>query len=300
MSGSSRITLDTTSLTVRSVIAKNPVTGLAIEEGYIPVIAQQGLLTWKNPYEFLGTVNIPQFNTSFLGALQMVQPGLSSLSTVFYSTMESRITSTVEGLGSSDYVSTSKLFDTINHLGSRGYVSTQTLYDCINHLGDLQRISPSFANVGYVSTLHPGEYKIYQSSLGLQGNNLGQAVTALAPNFTPSALIDIGGFSRHIVGSSKMKIEVNTNIWATHTGVAQTTMSTFLTAAGETSVIGGPVVMTYNKSSASMANATFVLNSNDIQGTNILQLCHSLDRGGTIETTIPLTGGIHITLDNTY
>jgi hypothetical protein len=299
MSGSSRITLDTTSLTVRSVIVKNPVTGLAIEEGYIPVIAQQGAVVWKNPYEFLSTISIPQLNTSFLGALEMIQPGLSSLSTVFYSTMESRMASTVEGLGSSDYVSTSKLLDSINNLGSRGYVSTQTLYDCINHLGDLQRISPSFANTGYVSTLHPGEYKIYQSSLGLQGNNLGQAVTALAPNFTPSARIDIGGFSSHIVGSSKMKIEVNTNIWATHTGAAQTTMSTFLTAAGQTSVIGEPVVMTYNKSSASLANATFVLNSNDIQGTNMLQLCHSLDRGGAIETTIPLTGGIHVTLDNT-
>lgn len=299
MSSSSRITLDTTSLTVRNVIVKNPVTGLSIEEGYIPVIAQQGAVAWKNPYEFLSTIQIPQLNTSFLGALQMVQPGLSSLSTVFYSTMESRMTSSVQGLGSVGYVSTSKLFDTINHLGSRGYISTQTLYDCINRLGDLQRISPSFANVGYVSTLHPGEYKIYQSSLGLQGNNLGQTVTGLAPNFTPSALIDIGGFSSHIVGSSKMKIEVNTNVWVTHTGAAQTTMSTFLTAAGQTSVIGAPVVMTYNKSSASLGNATFLLNSNDIQGRNMLQLCHSLTRGGTIETTIPLTGGIHVTLDNT-
>jgi len=299
MSSSSRNTLDTTTLILRNVIVKNPATGLSIEEGYIPVIAQQGSVAWKNPYEFLSTVNIPQLNTSFLGALQMVQPGLSSLSTVFYSTMESRMTSTVKGLGSVGYVSTSKLLDSINNLGSRGYVSTQTLYDCINHLGDLQRISPSFANIGYVSTLHPGEYKIYQSSLGLQGNNLGQAVTALAPNFTPSARIDIGGFSSHIVGSSKMKIEVNTNIWATHTGAAQTTMSTFLTAAGQTSVIGAPVVMTYNKSSASLGNATFLLNSNDIRGTTMLQLCHSLTRSGTIETTIPLTGGIHVTLDNT-
>ena len=299
MSSASRFTLDTTTIRVRSVIAKNPDTGLPIEEGYIPVIAQEGAVAWKNPYEFLSTVSIPQLNTSFLGALQMVQPGLSSLSTVFYSTMESRMASTVEGLGSVGYVSTSKLFDSINNLGSRGYISTQTLYNCINRLGDLQRISPSFANVGYVSTLHPGEYKIYQSSLGLQGNNLGQAVTALAPNFTPSAIIDIGGFSSHIVGSSKMKIEVNTNVWITHTGAAQTTMSTFLTAAGETSVIGTPVVITYNKSSASLGNATFLLNSNDIQGRPNLQLCHSLTRGGTIETTIPLTGGIHVTLDNT-
>jgi hypothetical protein len=299
MSGSSRITLDTTSLTVRSVIAKNPDTGLAIQEGYIPVIAKQGLVTWKNSYEFLSTVSIPQLNTSFLGAVQMIQPGLSSLSTVFYSTMESRMTSTVEGLGSVGYVSTSKLFDSINNLGSRGYISTQTLYNCINRLGDLQRISPSFANVGYVSTLHPGEYKIYQSSLGLQGHNLGQTVTSLAPNFTKSAVIDIGGFSRHIVGSSKMKIEVNANVWITHTAAAETTMSTFLTAPGQTSVIGTPVVLTYNKSSASLGNATFLLNSNDIQGRPNLQLCHSLTRGGTMETTIPLTGGIHVTLDNT-
>jgi len=291
--------LDTTFLTIRNVIAKNPLTGLSIQEGYIPVIEKQGALGWKNPYEFLSTVSIPTMNITFLQALNSIQPGLSSLSTVFYSTLEWRMVSSVEGLSNSGYLRISNLYDSLDRLGDRGYISTQTLYNCINRLGDLKSISTTFSNVGYVSTLHPGEYKIYQSSLGLQGNNLAQTVNALAPNFTQSAIIDIGGFSSHIVGSSKMKIEVNTNIWATHTGAGQTTMSTFLTAAGQTSVIGAPVVMTYNKSSASLGNATFLLNSNDIQGTNMLQLCHSLTRGGTIETTIPLTGGIHVTLDNT-
>jgi len=292
-------TLDTTFLTIRNVIAKNPLTGLSIQEGYIPVIEKQGALVWKNPYEFLSTVSIPTMNMTFLQALNSIQPGLSSLSTVFYSTLEWRMVSSVEGLSNSGYLRISNLYDSLDRLGTRGYISTQTLYNCINKLGDLKSISPSFSNVGYVSTLHPGEYKIYQSSLGLQGNNLAQTVNALAPNFTPSAIIDIGGFSSHIVGSSKMKIEVNTNVSVTHTGAAQTTMSTFLTATGQLSVIGTPVVMTYNKSSASMANATFLLNSNDIQGKNMLQLCHSLDRVGTLETTVPVLGGIHITLDNT-
>ena len=114
-----------------------------------------------------------------------------------------------------------------------------------------------------------------------------------------SIVIDIGGFSRHIVGSSKMKIDINTNMWITNTTSGLTTLSTFLMTNAVTTPVGLPVVMSYNSNTTSLGNASFLLNSNDIRNNTTLKLCHILNRAGTVTTTIPNTGGIHITLDNT-
>ena len=69
--------------------------------------------------------------------------------------------------------------------------------------------------------------------------------------------------------------------------------------AGATIPVGLPVVMSSYSNVATLANVSFLLNSNDIANNATLRLCHSLDRLGTITTTIPLSGGIHVTLDNT-
>jgi hypothetical protein len=305
---SSKITLDTTTLLIRDLIVKNPDTEQAIPDNYIPVIGGQGVVKWKEPYEFLSTVSIPTLSNSFVGMLGMIRPGLSSLSTVFYSALTSTMTSTVAGLGSIGYVSSSKLYTEIQGLGDRGYISSTTLFNCINNLGNLSNLAASmkftdgvarnFGNVGYVSTLHPGEYKIYQSSLGLQGINL-NAVNVTAGQIVQSAVIGVGGFTKHIVGSSKMKIDINTNLGITYTNSDQTFISTFLMTNFSTSPVGLPVVMPCNNNSANLANVSFLLNSNDIRNNSTLKLCHSSGRPGTITTSIPLSGGIHITLDNT-
>lgn len=313
---SSRITLDTTSLTVRDVIAINPATGELIETGRIPVIGQQGIFTWNNPYEFMSTISIPTLSTTFMGALEMIQPGLSSLSTVFCSTFTTYMASTVTGLGSSRYVSTASLQSTVAGLGNSGYISSMTLYNCIKNLGNLNNLAATlkftdgvtrnFGNVGYVSTLHPGEYKIYQSTIGDVVNNQGSNLSAFPipqtwPNYTQSAMIDIGGFVPHIVASSKMRLDINTNMSITYGTQAQTTVSTFITNANG-DLVSNPISMSYaNTSNIYLANASFLLNSADLQNTSNLRLCHSSSRkeGGTITTAIPQTGGAHITLDNT-
>jgi hypothetical protein len=309
---SSKITLDTTTLLIRDLIVINPDTEQGVPDNYIPVIGRQGLVGWKDPYEFLSTVSIPTLSNSFIGMLEMIRPGLSSLSTAFYSTLTTTMTSTVAGLGSIGYVSTSKLHETIRRLGDDGYISSTTLFNCINHLGNLTNLAATlkftdgvtrnFGNVGYVSTLNPGEYKIYQSSLGLQGNNL-DTVAINTGQIRESVVIDIGGFSRHIVGSSKMKIDINTNIWITNPTSALTTVSTFLMTNPLpnplTSPVGLPVVMSYTSNTTSLGNISFLLNSNDIRNNATLKLCHSINRAGTLTTTIPTVGGIHITLDNT-
>jgi hypothetical protein len=249
----------------------------------------------------------------------MIQPGLSTLSTVYFSTTTFFLTSTVQGLGSlqhengHDYISSSKLLFTIAHLaGDYGYISSTTLYDCINRLGNLDTIGPilttpgrtfTFPARGYVSTLHPGEYKIYQSSLRLKDPNL--VNIPINTNVLTVAEIDVGGYESHIVDSSKMRIDINTNINITHPTSVQRNFSTFLTHYEKNLPIGTPVIANYNATSMSLPYMSFLLNSADLTrsypDTAImpLQLKCFTDSSGSITTLLPEVGGIHITLDNT-
>lgn len=307
---SSRFTVDTTYLKIRDVFAFNANSGEVIQRDSVPVIGHEGHVDWKSSLEFISTVSIPTLSTTVLGLLSMIQPGLSTLSTVYFSTTTSFLTSTVEGLGSlpneNDYISSSKLLYTVDHLtGDYGYISSTQVYDCINRLGNLNTIGPilnigsNFAARGYVSTLNPGEYRIYQSTLRLQTANLVNTSFTNA-NVLNLTNIDIGGYAPHIVGSSKMRIDVNTNISLTHATSAERNFSTFLTNYQYNLPIGSPVVVNYNATSVSLPYMSFTLNATDLNNfVGPLQLKCSTDSSGTITTLLPDVGGIHITLDNT-
>jgi hypothetical protein len=241
--------------------------------------------------------------------LSRIQPGLSSISTVYFSTTASFITSTVQGLGSlpngNDYISSSKLMYTIARLeGDYGYISSTTLYECIKNLGDLNRLAPllkiqgaNFDGRGYVSTLHPGEYRIYQSSLYLQGANL--VDVPITNTNVLVTKIDIGGYMPHIIESSKMRIDINTNMNITHSTRVQRNLSTFITPSFEYRPIGSPVVMNYIDTSLSLPYMSFILNYADLKDVQTLEVKCSSDSAGILNTLIPTVGGIHITLDNT-
>lgn len=307
---SSRFTVDTTYLKIRDVFAFNANSGEVIQRDSVPVIGDGGQLVWKSSLEFISTLSVPTLSTTVLGILSKIQPGLSSLSTVYFSTTASFLTSTVKGLGSlpngNDYISTSKLLFTVGRLtGDYGYISSTQLYDCINRLGNLNTIGPilnigsNFSERGYVSTLNPGEYRIYQSSLRLQDANLVNTTITNA-NVLTVANIDIGGYSSHIVSSSKMRIDVNTNMNVSHTTSVQRNFSTFLTQNQGNLPIGSPVVVNYNATSLSLPYMSFTLNAADLNDfVAPLQLKCSTDSSGTINTLLPDVGGIHITLDNT-
>jgi hypothetical protein len=65
-------------------------------------------------------------------------------------------------------------------------------------------------SIGYVSTVNPGAYKIYKSSIGLQGTN---ATTTMANGANvASGSIGLGGFATKLVNTSYMRIDVNANI----------------------------------------------------------------------------------------
>jgi len=307
---SSRFTVQTTYLKIRDVFAFNAYSGEVIQRDSVPVIGNAGHLDWKSSLEFISSISVPTLSTTVLGILSRIQPGLSTLSTVYFSTTASFINSTVQGLGSlpngNDYVSASKLFFTVGRLaGDYGYISSTQLYDSINRLGNLNTVGPilnipgsNFAERGYISTLHPGEYKIYQSSLLFQGANLDN--TAINNTALTVANIDIGGYRSHLVTSSKMRIDINTNISLSHLTSVQRNFSTFLTKSQNNLPIGSPVVVNYNATSMNLPYMSFLLNYTDLSPlTGPLQVKCTTDSSGTIATLIPAVGGIHITLDNT-
>lgn len=307
---SSRFTVDTTYLKIRDVFAFNANSGEVIQRDSVPVIGHEGHLDWKSSLEFISSISVPTLSTTVLGILSRIQPGLSSLSSVYFSTTASFLTSSIQGLGSlpngHDYISSSKLLFTVGRLaGDYGYISSTQLYDCINRLGNLNTIGPilnvgsNFDTRGYVSTLHPGEYKIYQSSLRLQSANLTNVPINNTATLTVTN-IDIGGYASHIVGSSKMRIDVNTNMNLTHPTSVLRNFSTFITRYQNNLPVGSPVVVNYNATSLSLPYMSFTLNATDLTGAMPLQLkCATDSSSGFITTLLPDVGGIHITLDNT-
>jgi hypothetical protein len=307
---SSRFTVDTTYLKIRDVFAFNANSGEVIQRDSVPVIGDDGHLDWKSSLEFISTISVPTLSSTVLSVLSRIQPGLSTLSTVYFSTTTAFLTSTVQGLGSlpngNDYVSSSKLLSQIARLsGDYGYISSTKLFECINRLGNLNTIGPilnvgsNFSARGYVSTLNPGEYKIYQSSILNQGANFVNTAINNAAVLTITD-IDIGGYTSHIVESSKMRIDVNTNMLITHPTSIQRNFSTFITRNQGNIAIGSPVVVNYNATSISLPNMTFQLNYADLTGfSGPLQLKCLTDSSGFINTLLPTVGGIHITLDNT-
>lgn len=274
---SSRISLDTTSLTIRDVFCLNRNADV-IQPISIPVPGANGKLQWLSSVEFLSTISVPTTSTSLLNYIEQVGSTFSTLSTMFNISSTTFINSTIAGLGSipngNDYLSSSALVYQFNNLAS---------------------------NYGYVSTVNPGNYRIYKSSLSLQGNNI--ATTMMNGDNIPSGTIDIGGFASKVVNKSYMRIDVNANIETVYTvGSALTTFSTVLVNPANSQIVGDPVTVTFNSSYALVANLTFLLNSAQLTPfPSNLQLRHVLPVGNdlSVSTNIPQTGGIFVTLDNT-
>jgi len=251
---SSRLTVDTTTLKVRDVFCLNSNADY-IQPASIPVIGDFGKIQWLSSIEFLSTISVPVLSTTILDILASVRPGFSSMSTIFGSTTTSAFRSTVAGLGSSGYVSTATLNNAVTGLSyDSGYISTTTLYDCFTNLADMGRITGyigpmvkflsgvgSNLSNGYISTMNPGSYHIYKSTLAYPGSSIFQSMADGATLRT--GLLNIGGYSNKLVNTSLMRIDVNANISMTYP-----TGSALMVAAG--------YYATFN------ANGTVINNSN--------------------------------------
>lgn len=196
-----RRSYDTEMLILRSLFALNPDTNLPISTNFIVTTDGIGGLVWMNPFQNLSTAGpgvgyLPSTlfnltsNVSSLSSLTSTiniqyQAGLSSLSTVLGLAYISsgiyieNLTSTVEGLGSSDYISSASLtsslvsttswfldpsryvstgnlvsttaaflpnvnvLSTVEGLGSAGYISSTQMFSTVQGLG----------SAGYISSL---------------------------------------------------------------------------------------------------------------------------------------------------
>jgi hypothetical protein len=97
-----------------------------------------------------------------------------------------------------------------------------------------------------------------------------------------------------------MRIDLTTNLTLTHSTNEQKSFRLYLAQEGFS--IGIPVIINYTGTSVYLPSASFLLKATDIRSSagNLQLFCYS-DSGtqGALNTLMPSSGGIHITLDNT-
>lgn len=325
----SRFTLDTNLLRVRNITAFNPVTSEFIQPAQIPVIGDQGIVTWKSSLEFLSSISVPTVSCSVLEILKTVQPGISTMSTIQASTLRSQLVSTVRGLGTSAYVSTTYLENELDMLSMRHgyYISSTTLFDVVSNLSNLTVISGynGYAGLGpipvatngsnltggYVYTVNPGKYATYKSSLGCA---IGNVAGALAQGEgLAGSVVDIRGYGGLYTNKSRLSIDVITNATLTFSGAgapAGTAFSTLLYSTGTTqftvnTITGDPVVYSVptGATSFSIPMVKFLVQTPQINLANVptsLTLAYVINAANaSLQTNIPIKSGIFVTLDNT-
>jgi hypothetical protein len=140
-----RRSYDTESIILRTLFALDPDTNMPISTNYVVTTDGVGGLVWLSPFTNLSTAGvgigylpstIDGFRTnisSMSSLLSSVVIGLSSLSTslglayISSGIYVPQLNSTIEGLGSARYISSSQLNSTIQGLASASYVSTSQL-----------------------------------------------------------------------------------------------------------------------------------------------------------------------------
>ena len=136
----------------RSLLAIDPNTNFPISTNFILSTDGVGVISWQNII----------FNLSSLSKDIGVLPStIISLSTQIYSLQQitpgsvpiTQFTSTVTGLGSAGYISSSQLISTVAGLGSIGYVSSVSSLGSLGYISSTQLISTvaGLGTIGYIS-----------------------------------------------------------------------------------------------------------------------------------------------------
>lgn len=276
-------TLDTNIIKIRDVFAFNSKTGDVIQYDSFPVIGDEGHLLWKTPTEFLGGISC--LSTTVLQVLEAIQPGFSSLSTNFTKGLQVILKSTVTGIGEY-YVSSIQMHEKMVGLSlEHGYISSASLYKCLTSLSQLyditQNVAPmimflqaagiNFAPYGYISTVNPGKFHNYYSTLGFTGGLTNENINNLR---LQSLSLDLGGFQ--ILDSSKLRLDINANVSVSYTNAPQNILTSFSTFLYNGSIpVGTPVVVNYNNLNFTMSKFTYFLTAADLS-IKSLSLCHRI------------------------
>lgn len=317
-----RRSYDTEMLILRSLFALNPDTNLPISTNFIVTTDGIGGLVWMDPFQNLSTAGpgvgyLPStlFNlTSNVSSLSSLtssiniqyKAGLSSLSTVLGLSYISsgiyinNLTSTVEGLGSSGYVSTASLvsttgwfldpsryvstgalvstaagflpntnvLSTVTGLGSIGYISSTQLFSTVRGLGSAGYIS-STQFLSALSGVSTTTWSTLQSTVV----GLGSAGYISTPQLV-STVVGLGTVG--YVSSTQLISSMNTIFAASNyvsTGALVSTaaglstnfsQAVYIDNAGNITINGGTVIL------SSAANvvylSSFVFSSINYQG----------------------------------
>ena len=138
---------DTDLLILRSIFALDPNTQLPISTGYILTTDGVGGLDWVDPILF-GGISLPMLTSTVTG--------LGTIQYVSTSYLDYAVTSTTKGLALLNYVSSTHLASTVAGLGTVGYTSTASVNSIITStikgLGTFQYISTAGLNTALAST----------------------------------------------------------------------------------------------------------------------------------------------------
>ena len=192
---------DTNLLILRSMFAVNPATNLPISTGYMIATDGVGGITWVDPILF-GGISLPNL-VSTVG-------GLGSINYVSTSYLNTAVTSTIKGLGTFNYVSTSyldaSLLSTTRGLGTLTYISTsyldRALISTIENLAVAGYVSSttlalttSTANAALTSTQFILDHSRYVSTGALQSTTAGLLIN-------PAYAVDIATLDTALISTT--------------------------------------------------------------------------------------------------
>ena len=175
MSASSRKTYDTDSLVMRRIFAYDPFTNSPLSTNFILSADVKGVALFKSPLEVLSTFGWYDLPDQILSTQNLTISSVSTTlgylaSTINFfkpyvpSSQQVFLPSTVNGLGTMGYISSSQLISTttglINSLGSLEYVSSTQLISTVTGLGTSGYISSTqltstiqgLGSAGYLSS----------------------------------------------------------------------------------------------------------------------------------------------------
>ena len=172
---SSRKTYDTDSLVMRRIFAYDPMTNTPLSTNYILSADVKGVVLFKNPLEVLSTfgwADLPDLIVSttifVISSISTTNGYLASTVSFFApsypSSQQIFLPSTVNGLGTTGYISTTSLTSSLIGLGSMGYLSSGIIITPLNStivgLGSAGFISSTqltsslvgLGSIGYISS----------------------------------------------------------------------------------------------------------------------------------------------------
>ena len=240
---SSRKTYDTDSLVMRRIFAYDPMTNTPLSTNYILSADVKGVVLFKNPLEVLSTFGWADLPDQIVSTTIFVISSISTTngylaSTVSFfapsypSSQQIFLPSTVNGLGTTGYISTTSLTSSLIGLGSMGYLSSGIIITPLNStivgLGSAGFISSTqltsslvgLGSIGYVSST-----QLTSSVVGLG------SIGYISSTQLLSSLVGIGSLG--YISSASLYSTVNTALASTVKGLGSATYvsSTQLTSS---------------------------------------------------------------------